>query len=132
MSSRGRISSASAWLGACTSSSTSVSFHEDVSSRFVFHRCPLSSALTSSHALLFTLDAISGAASNPDNTESNLYTYDIFIRHCFGSYFDILKELTHSPKMGEQFNFIGSTATRLSWDTQGLLLFPDVSIGCIP
>ena len=41
-----------------------------------------------------------GAASNPDNTETNLYTYDIFIRHCFGSYFDILKELTYNPKMG--------------------------------
>ena len=40
-----------------------------------------------------------GAASNPDNTESNLYTYDIMIRHCFGNFFDILKEMTYSPKM---------------------------------
>ena len=40
-----------------------------------------------------------GAASNPDNTESNLYTYDIMIRHCFGNYFDIIKEMTYSPKM---------------------------------
>ena len=43
-----------------------------------------------------------GAASNPDNTETNLYTYDIFTRHCFGNYFDILKELTYNPKMGKQ------------------------------
>ena len=42
-----------------------------------------------------------GAASNPDNTESNLYTYDIFNRNCFGTYFDILKELAFSPKMGK-------------------------------
>jgi len=40
-----------------------------------------------------------GAASNPDNTESNLYTYDIMIRHCFGNYFDVIKEMTYSPKM---------------------------------
>ena len=66
-----------------------------------------------------------GAASNPDNTESNLYTYDIFTRHCFGNYFDILKELTFSPKMGEQFNFAESTSTRLSWDTSGVLVYPD-------
>ena len=42
-----------------------------------------------------------GAASNPDNTETNLYTYDIFNRHCFGSFFEILKELTFNPKMGK-------------------------------
>ena len=53
-----------------------------------------------------------GAASNPDNTESNLYTYDILTRHCFGSYFDILKEMAYSPKMGEQFNFVDSSSTR--------------------
>ena len=94
-----------------------------------------------------------GAASNPDNTESNLYTFDIFNRHCFGSYFDILKELTYSPKMGkypppwppkrapnhsfvhdslvsltytgEQFNFVDSVSTRLRWDASGQLVFPD-------
>ncbi len=70
-----------------------------------------------------------GAASNPDNTESNLYTYDIMIRHCFGNYFDILKEMTYSPKMGEQFSFVDSTSTRISWDTSGRLVFPDENYG---
>ena len=70
-----------------------------------------------------------GSASNPDNTESNLYTYDIFRRHCFGSYFDLLKELTFNSKTGEQFSFVGSTATRLSWDTTGAMNFPDENYG---
>ncbi|KAL7553976.1 hypothetical protein ACHAWF_017328 [Thalassiosira exigua] len=70
-----------------------------------------------------------GTASNPDNTESNLYTYDIFTRHCFGSYFDVLKELTYNPKMAEQFSFIGSTSIRLSWDVSGQLVFPDENYG---
>ena len=70
-------------------------------------------------------DARKGAASNPDNTESNLYTYDIFTRHCFGNYLDILKEVTFSPKMGEQFNYVGSTSARLSWDTSGVMVYPD-------
>ena len=70
-----------------------------------------------------------GAASNPDNTESNLYTYDILNRNCFGSYFDILKEMTFSPKMGEQFNFAESASTRLSWDTSGVMVFPDENYG---
>jgi hypothetical protein len=66
-----------------------------------------------------------GAASNPDNTESNLYTYDIMIRHCFGNYFDILKEMTYSPKTGEQFSFVDSASTRIAWDTSGEMVFPD-------
>ncbi len=66
-----------------------------------------------------------GAASNPDNTESNLYTYDIMLRHCFGNYFDILKEMTYSPKMAEQFSFVESSSTRIAWDTTGELVFPD-------
>jgi cullin-associated NEDD8-dissociated protein 1 len=70
-----------------------------------------------------------GAASNPDNTESNLYTYDVFTRNCFGSYFDILKELTYNPKMGEQFSFVESTSIRLAWDTSGLLVYPDENYG---
>jgi uncharacterized protein (DUF1800 family) len=47
------------------------------------------------------------------------------IRHCFGSYFDILKEMTYSPKMGEQFSFVESSSTRIAWDTSGELVFPD-------
>ena len=66
-----------------------------------------------------------GAASNPDNTESNLYTYDIMIRHCFGNIFDILKEMTYSPKMGEQFSFAESSSIRIAWDTSGEIVFPD-------
>lgn len=36
-----------------------------------------------------------------DLTESFLIFYDIFVRHAFGNYFDILKEVTFSPLMGE-------------------------------
>ena len=50
-------------------------------------------------------------------------------RHCFGNYFDILKEMTYSPKMGEQFSFVDSTSTRISWDTSGRLVFPDENYG---
>jgi Protein of unknown function (DUF1800) len=35
-----------------------------------------------------------------DLTESFLTYYDIFVRHAFGNYFDILKEVTFSPLMG--------------------------------
>jgi hypothetical protein len=38
-----------------------------------------------------------------DRTESFLTFYDIFVRHAFGNYFDILKEVTYSPMMGTCF-----------------------------
>lgn len=50
-------------------------------------------------------------------------------RHCFGSYFDILKEMTYSPKMGEQFSYAHSACARQAWDTQGDLVFPDENMG---
>lgn len=78
-----------------------------------------------SQTLSFYDERYVGAASNPDNTESNLYTYDIMIRHCFGNYFDILKEMTYSPKMGEQFSYVESSSTRIAWDTSGEMVFPD-------
>jgi len=73
-----------------------------------------------------------GTTTMPDNTEGNLYSYDIMTRNCFGTYDQILKEMTFSPKMGEQFNYIDSSATRFHWDawydeTTGVrkLVFPD-------
>lgn len=50
---------------------------------------------------------------------SNLYTYDIFQRHCFGNYYDILKEMSYNPKMGEQFGYVMSTSTRFRYDKEG-------------
>lgn len=70
-----------------------------------------------------------GVASNADNTESNLATYDVYLKNCFGSYFDILKEMTFNSKMAEQFNYVDSSATRFSWDSSGTLIFPDENYG---
>ncbi|KAL7463535.1 hypothetical protein ACHAXS_003891, partial [Conticribra weissflogii] len=73
-----------------------------------------------------------GTTTMPDNTEGNLYSYDIMTRNCFGTYDQILKEMTYNPKMGEQFNYIDSSSTRFHWDawydeTKGVgkLVFPD-------
>jgi len=70
-----------------------------------------------------------GITTAPDNTETNLYSYDIMTRNCFGSYFDILKEMTYNPKIGEQFNSVGSQASRQPWDASGLLVHPDENLG---
>ena len=40
-----------------------------------------------------------------DNSESFLVFYDIFVRHAFGNYFDILKEVTYSPLMAEMLTY---------------------------
>ena len=70
-----------------------------------------------------------GITTAPDNTETNLFSYDILTRNCFGSYFDVLKEMVYNPKIGEQFNSVGSTSARLKWDVQGHLVLPDENLG---
>ena len=70
-----------------------------------------------------------GITTAPDNTETNLYSYDILTRHCFGSYFDVLKEMVYNPKIGEQFNSVGSESARQKWDVQKMLVLPDENLG---
>ena len=57
--------------------------------------------------------------------EPHLAFYDIFVRHAFGNYFDILKEVTYSPLMGESLSFINGISTGFAWLHRGLLLSPD-------
>ena len=44
-------------------------------------------------------------------SEIYLNFYDIFVRHAFGNYFDILKEVSYSPMMAEMLSFVDSKST---------------------
>ena len=66
-----------------------------------------------------------GTSTNPHNTESNLYVYDSYTRNCFGNYFDIMKEMTYSPKMAEQFNFAMSSSQRFQYVLKNTTIYPD-------
>lgn len=70
-----------------------------------------------------------GRTTNPANTESNLYLYDIFTRNCFGNYFNVLKEMVFSPKMGEQFNYMTMVSSRYGKARNGQLIYPDENFG---
>jgi len=50
--------------------------------------------------------------------------YDIFVRHAFGNFFDILKEVSYSPLMGNMLTYMNSKSLALNQD-QGKELFPD-------
>ena len=49
------------------------------------------------------------------NTEQHTMFYDIFIRHAFGSFRDILKEVAYSPIMGENLSFLDGRSTYFQW-----------------
>ena len=51
--------------------------------------------------------------------------YDIFVRHAFGSYFDILKEVAYSPMMAEMLTFLDSKSTSFVLKDTGNKAFPD-------
>lgn len=63
-----------------------------------------------------------GLTTAPDNTETNLYTYDIYKRHCFGSYFDVLKEMSYNPKVRTAFRMKYSVFALSTCSISSLLL----------
>jgi len=68
----------------------------------------------------------------PDQVESGwiqsenfLHFYDTFVEHAFGSYRDILKEITYSPMMAENLSFLNSKSGGYLFETQGKYAFAD-------
>jgi hypothetical protein len=59
-------------------------------------------------------------------TEPFLTYYDIFVRHAFGNFKDILKEVAYSPMMGEMLSYSGSKSRQYVLEQQNLRgVFPD-------
>jgi uncharacterized protein (DUF1800 family) len=66
-------------------------------------------------ALSQILVVADGAINDDDQTESFLTFYDIFTRHAFGNYFDILKEVTYHPLMAEMLTYLNGESTGYAW-----------------
>lgn len=66
-------------------------------------------------AILFTDDR--------GNNEGHLAHYDIFVRHAFGNYFDVLKEAVFSTEFSEQFSYRNNYPVRIF--TFPKIEFPD-------
>jgi uncharacterized protein (DUF1800 family) len=55
---------------------------------------------------IFVIGELGAAQSN--DTESYLAYYDIFVRHAFGNFRDILGEVTFSPRMGNYLTYLNN------------------------
>ena len=58
------------------------------------------------------------AMENRRNTENFLTYYDIFTRHAFGNYRDILTEVSYSPIMADFLTFLDSRSASLIWEKE--------------
>lgn len=67
----------------------------------------------------------SSISSEIRHTEIFLNYYDIFVRHAFGNYRDILLETTYNPLMAESLSFVNSHSLGYSFSKNGNLRFPD-------
>jgi len=56
---------------------------------------------------IIVVGAVSARASTD---ETRTAFYDIFVRHAFGNYRDVLKEVSFNPLMGDYLSFVGSTS----------------------
>jgi Protein of unknown function (DUF1800) len=67
-----------------------------------------------------------GAVSDGESRTEALTTfYDIFVRNAFGSYRDILKEVSYSGVMAQMLTYYGSRSTAYTWKTSGNVEFAD-------
>lgn len=62
---------------------------------------------------------------NVEFSEMYLNYYDIFVKNAFTNYYDILKEVSYSPMMGEMLGFVGSKSMPYVLKDKGLYAFPD-------
>ena len=59
-------------------------------------------------------------------TEAFVNYYDIFVRHAFGNYRDVLKEVSYNPLMATMLTYLRSKSTGYSWrQNVGVLEHPD-------
>jgi hypothetical protein len=57
-------------------------------------------------------------------SEIYLNYYDIFVRNAFGSYFDVLKEVSYSPLMAEMLSFLDSKSSAFVLEDSGAKAYP--------
>jgi len=76
---------------------------------------------------LSQLFAISPSATDDpiEKTEAFITYYDIFVRHAFGNFFDVLKEVSYSPMMAEMLTYLDSKSAAFIWSETGELSFAD-------
>jgi len=72
--------------------------------------------------LAISPDAIGGTNQL---TEMLLGYYDIFVRHAFGNYRDVLREVSYSPMMGEMLSYRNSRSSMSVYESTGNFAFAD-------
>lgn len=58
-------------------------------------------------------------------TEAFLAFYDIFVRHAFGNYKNVLKEVAYSPMMADMLTYLDQKSTAAVWQEEGIISFAD-------
>jgi len=77
-------------------------------------------------ALAQILVVVTDAIRTQDrNTEIFLAYYDIFVRHAFGNYRDILREISYSPLMAENLSYLQSKSHAYVRERDSILAFAD-------
>jgi cullin-associated NEDD8-dissociated protein 1 len=59
------------------------------------------------------------------SSESWTSYHDIFVRNAFGNYFDVMREVSFHPMMGQMLTFLDSKSMSYNFEKDGLMLFPD-------
>jgi Protein of unknown function (DUF1800) len=67
----------------------------------------------------------SAIVAEEHHTEYFLQYYDIFVRHAFGNYRDVLREVTYSPLMAESLTYLFSKSAAVNVARTKTVVYPD-------
>ena len=79
---------------------------------------------------LYQIVPISAPSGFVAYTEEWLVYYDVFVRHAFGSYRNVLKEVSYQDLMAEWLSFISNRSIQSQVDEGSELHFPDENYAC--
>lgn len=69
-------------------------------------------------ALAQIVTTVPGNMEGKENTEMHVNYYDILVRHAFGNYRDILREVSYSPLMAEHLSYLKSKSHAYVFDDE--------------
>mmetsp|Transcript_38999 Transcript_38999/g.90762 ORF Transcript_38999/g.90762 Transcript_38999/m.90762 type:complete len:1475 (-) Transcript_38999:89-4513(-) len=74
---------------------------------------------------IFPVNEAATGSTYDERNEGYLKYYDIFVRHAFGNYRDVLKEISFSPMMAKMLTFLNSASSLYTRKRSPETIFPD-------
>lgn len=83
--------------------------------------------------VLSSIFVVTSVDINVEHSSESWSSYhDIFVRNAFGTYFDVMREVSFHPLMGKMLTYLESKSMAYNFEQDGMMLFPDENVSTHP